>query len=194
MKKLLSCLTVIMILSSLFSCTNSKVEEKQKEVITKRIAYDVTISSDNLCDREAYNKSDLFSNMQKNEFNILAVKLFEKVKSGEIPAYFYNYDNEFENFELIPENQLVKLFEEKWIVYSDFIDTLEDGTAVEITVPENLTAKKIKELRFLEEWYFEEDEFCKKVIAVAPVFYPEEENGKYGRIIPYWVFIKDISE
>lgn len=194
MKKLFFYLSVIIIFSFLFSCTDTNVKEKKKEVITKKIAYDVTIASDDLSDRQGYDKSDSFSNMLENDYDLLAVKLFEKVKSGEIPAYFYDYENEYENFELIPEDQIVELFEEKWIVYSDLQDTLEDGTPVGITIPENISAEKIKELRFIEEWYFEDDEFCKKVIAVAPVFYPEEKNGKNGRIIPYWVFIKDISE
>jgi len=194
MKKLFSYVTVIMILSFLFSCTNTGVEEKKKEVITKKIVYDVKINCNDLSEKQDYDESDLFSNMPVNDFDLLAVKLFEKVKSGEIPAYFYDCDREFENFELIPKDQIFVLLDEKWKVYSQLDDTLEDGTPVGITIPENLSASKIKELRFLEEWYFEGDEFCKKVIAVAPVFYPEIQNEKYGKVIPYWVFVKDISE
>lgn len=71
---------------------------------------------------------------------------------------------------------------------------MEEGTPIEIIFPEELSVNKIKQLRFLEEWNFEGNEFCKKVIAVAPIFYGEGDNNKLHKFIPYWVFMKDISE
>lgn len=194
MKKLFFYFTIIMSLSLLFFCTNSEAQEVKKEVITKKIAYDVTIAGDDLIERQGYDQSELFSNMPKKDFELLVVKLFDKVKSGEIPAYFYNYEDEYGSFEIISKEQLDTLYENEWFVYTVIYDTLEDGAPVSITFQEPLAVNRITQLRFLEEWYFEGDEFCKKVIAVAPIFYSELENNRRSKFIPYWVFMKDIKE
>jgi hypothetical protein len=183
-----------MVFSLLSSCTNSQVtEEIKKEVITERTAYDVTITGDNISERIAVDSSDMFSNMPDNDFESLAVKIFDKVKSNEIPAYFYNYEDKFGSFELIPKDQLNSLFDTEWSVYTVVYDTI-DGAPVSITFTQPISAERITQLRFLEEWYFEGNEFCKRVIAVAPIFYSEHDNNQRSKFIPYWVFLKDIKE
>lgn len=194
MKKLFFYLTIILSLSFLFSSTSAEAQEVKEDVITKRIAYDVTITGDNFDERHHYDQNISFANMPESDLELLRVKLFDKVLSGEIPAYYFDYENQYENFEIMPRGQLQENLENKWKLYFTLQETLEDGSLVDITIPEELSIKSIRQLRFLEEWYYEDGEFCKKVIAVAPVFIHDLSNDKSDKIIPYWVFMKDLME
>lgn len=56
-----------------------------------------------------------------------------------------------------------------------------EAAPVSITFVQPISVDRITQLRFLEEWYFEGNEFCKKVIAVAPIFYSEHDNNQRSK-------------
>ncbi len=189
MKSLFFYLSIFLFLSFMFSCTNHETIEVKKEIITQRIAYDVNIKNEGTNENNNNLINEMLPQLSTNDYKSLIVKLYDNVKSGEIQAY--NYENE--SFAKIPEDKVLELFEKEWPLYN-VEDNLEDGTPVNHTITDKISANKITKLRFLEEWYFENDEFCKKVIAVSPVFYSEYEYGITSEFNPYWIFIKDIKE
>lgn len=189
MKSFLSFLSVLLCLSLLFSCNNSDTNKVEKEIITQRIAYDVNIINNNTSEENNNSIDIMLPQLTTNDYKSLVIKLFDNVKSGKTQAYQY----ENEKFEIITNEQVQEIFEKEWTLYY-IEEKLDDGTPVNKTITDKISADKITKLRFLEEWYFENDEFCKKVIAVAPIFYSENEFNITSEFNPYWVFIKDIKE
>ena len=191
-------LIAILIAFVLISCSNEQTNQSdeqqeqeqpvEKEIITKKIMYDVTIVNEDIKTEEDYEQDWFWMNMPEQNLDKLLTKLYDDVKNGFIPAYYFYPPDDYEEFEQIPKDQIKGLMENKWSVYKHVI---ENGETIGVTVP--LAKSQIMQLRFLEEWYYEGDEFCKKVIAVAPVFVYENPEERAGINICYWVNVKDLQ-
>jgi len=176
----------------LVSC-NNKTDGKDKEVITKKIMYDVMVVNEDLVTPEDFERDWFWKNVPEDDLNKLATKLFDDVKSGDIQAYYYDVVGDYENFEAIPKDKIKGLFEKEWFVF-EYTEVEKGGENVEqVSTKVPIDKSQIKQLRFLEEWYFENDEFCKRVIAVAPVFTYEVPGQSKGVNVLYWVYIKDVK-
>lgn len=177
------------------SCVNTeKKEEGKKEVITKKIMYDVSIVNEGIKTKEDFDRDWFWMNMPEADLNKLVSKLFDDVKSGTVTSYYYDALDNYENFKAIPKDKLVNCFEKEWSVFT-YTEKAADGgdntNAIAVNVP--VEKSQIQQLRFLEEWYFENGEFCKRVIAVAPVFTYEVPGQSKAINLFYWVFLKDIK-
>jgi len=88
--------------------------------------------------------------------------VFDKVKNGELPVYYYIPDT------LIPmeKEYLDDLFHH---VDTEFV--MVDDEYVAVPIEENLDVDAVVKLKFLEQWYFDEktNDFTKKVIAICPM-------------------------
>ncbi|PLX09538.1 MAG: hypothetical protein C0596_03125 [Marinilabiliales bacterium] len=175
-----------------YSCssTEAETETKEKEVITKKIMYDVPIVNSDIVTEEDYEQDWFWNNMPESDLDRLLTKLYDNVISGETQAYLYDVTGDYEEFEKIPKEDFVEYFEEEWFIYETIQETDEAGNLIDISFKLPLEKKQIKELRFLEEWYYEGDEFCKRVVAVAPVFVTDVSQNMN---ILYWVDIKDVN-
>jgi hypothetical protein len=176
----------------LFSCNGKSNAEK--EIITKKIMYDVSIVNEDLKTDEDFKRDWFWLNIPDVDLDKLITKLFDDVKDGKVKSYKYDLTGDYETFEVIPEDQLKNNFEKEWYVF-DYVNVKVDSTG-NVGEPGKIPLKReyIKELRFLEEWYFEGDEFCKRVIAVAPIFVYEVPGQSKGINILYWVYMKDLKK
>ncbi|MDD4149305.1 MAG: hypothetical protein PHE33_04695 [Bacteroidales bacterium] len=183
---------LVMLIIGTYSCTSTESEPKEKEVITKKIMYDVPIINANIITEEDFERDWFWKNIPESDLDRLLTKIYDKVISGETQACLYDPTGNYEDFEKIPKKDFVKYFEDKWFIY-ETIQEIDDktGNIIDISIPTPLEKNQIKQLRFLEEWYYEDDEFCKRVIAVAPIFVTEESLNIN---ILYWVDIKDVKE
>ncbi|HNQ67422.1 MAG TPA: hypothetical protein PKN32_03520 [Bacteroidales bacterium] len=178
--------------TTFISCGGNK--ESAKEIITKKIMYDVSIVNEDLVTQEDFERDWFWLNIPDVDLEKLRIKLFDDVKSGKIKSYYYDVLGDYEKFELIPNESLVNLFEKEWYVF-EYIDVKKEESEEVKKVANKVPIAKdqIIALRFLEEWYYENDEFCKRVIAVAPVFTYEVPGQSKGINVLYWVNIKDIK-
>lgn len=119
--------------------------------------------------------------------------LFDDVKEGKVKSFKYDNTSDYEKFEEILQADLKKNFETEWAMSRYTTIESDSSGNVVLPMPISLDKKYIKQLRFLEEWYFEGDEFCKRVIAVAPVYVYEVPGESKGINIFYWVYIKDLK-
>jgi len=183
---------LVMIIIGTYSCTSTESETKEKEVITKKIMYDVPIINANIITEEDFERDWFWKNIPESDLDRLLTKIYDKVIAGETQAYLYDPTGNYEDFEKIPKKDFVKYFEDKWFIYETIQEIDEKtGNIIDISIPTPLEKNQIKQLRFLEEWYYEDDEFCKRVIAVAPIFVIDETLNIN---ILYWVDIKDVKE
>lgn len=183
--RLLTVLLFCLISNIAISQRGSTEPLNSKKVITKKIMYDVPITNNHYT-----SESDWFwQNMTKNDLEQLRTTFFDDVKNGIIQAYVYDPIGDYESFERIPKGDANDYFEENCQVMSSWIETDEEtGSRIMVYTPYPAQKIEILELRFLEEWYYEGDRFCKRVIAVAPIFVSNE-----GKNIFYWVNIEDIE-
>jgi len=184
---------VLIAFATIFISCGGK-ENASKEIITKKIMYDVPVVNEDLVTQEDFEQDWFWLNIPEVDLEKLRTKLFDDVKSGTIVSYYYDLKGDYERFEAIPKESLTDLFEKEWYVF-EYIDIKKEESE-EISkearkIP--IAKEQIMALRFLEEWYYENDEFCKRVIAVAPVFTYEVPGQSKGINVLYWVNIKDLK-
>lgn len=193
MKRKIALFAVLAFVAMAFVSCGGK-EEKTKEIITKKIMYDVPVVNEDLKTPEDFERDWFWMNIPVEDMDKLLVKLYDDVKAGKIKSYKYDIISDYEEFEEIPESELKKKFEEEWFVYQFDRVAIDSVNYQVVSQTVGIDKQYIKELRFLEEWYFEGDEFCKRVIAVAPVFVYEVPGETKGRQILYWVYLKDLKD
>lgn len=193
MKRKIALFAVLAVVAMAFVSCGAK-EEKTKEIITKKIMYDVPVVNEDLKTPEDFERDWFYKNIPLEDMDKLLTKLYDDVKAGKIKSYKYDITGDYEEFEEIAEADLKKNFEENWFVYEYHDAPVDTADYQIITTTVGVDKQYIKELRFLEEWYFEGDEFCKRVIAVAPVFVYEVPGETKGRQIFYWVYLKDLKD
>lgn len=109
--------------------------------------------------------------------------LLGKVKSGELPAYYYFSDT------------LIRMEKEYLDDLFHHVDTeyvLVDEEYIKIPIEEELDVDAIVKLKFMEQWYFDSssNQFSKKVIAVCPMierFKNEKEILGYQGL--FWIYL-----
>ncbi len=193
MKKITFLGVLAMLIIGIYSCTSTELEKKEKEVITQKIMYDVPIVNPNIISKEDFKRDWFWKNIPESDLDRLLIKLYDNVISGETQAYVYDAIDTFDEFEKIPKENVKKYSEEEWFMYETIQEEDADGNIIEIRIPTLIEKKQIEKLRFLEEWYYEGDEFCKRVIAVAPIFVNHASDGLESINIFYWVDIKDVE-
>ena len=184
-------LGIITLLTACNSVNNSKrnsEEVKHENVITTKIMYDVSIVNEMLADRSKANEYEWYwENLPTPDGENFIKKLLQDVEKGKIPIYEYDmsYTSTFDTLIEIPKNQLKNFLKDALVCKYDVIDTTQiPSVLVEKKVP--LDYKNVKKLRFLEEWYIENNKPCKRVIAIAPLFYIFINGTEYPQA-RFWV-------
>lgn len=135
----------------MLACNSPKSDEK---IITKDIEYWVSITVE-----ENDGNTFLIDEDGKNWF---LSELFEKVKNGDLPTYFYRLDT----LEKMDKQTLQNIF------YSiDTIHEFENLTMKTTIIHDTLDINSITRFKFREKWTFNSttNQFNKKVIAIAPM-------------------------
>ncbi len=88
--------------------------------------------------------------------------LFDKVKAGELPVYYYISDT------IIP---MEKSYLDDLFHHVDTEYVLVDQEYLKIPIEEHLDLDAVVKLKFLEQWYFNKksNTFTKKVLAICPM-------------------------
>lgn len=161
---------VVLILSACSSQTN------KGDTLINQIEYAVTIG--NPVEQEY---SDNW--LSKEKRTGFLTDLFEKIKSGDLPVFYYIPDT------MIPigKEYLDDLFHH---VDTEFV--MVDEEYIAVPIEENLDVDAIVKLKFLEQWYFNKktNEFTKKVIAICPMkerYKNDKEILGYSGL--FWVYL-----
>ena len=164
-----------LIFSMLTSCKDNT--DKSKTVITERIQYDVNIKSpDPDYDRWVQNidrlKREAFVNM-----------IMDAAYSGKIQAYdYFNNPLTVEQIKSIGVDTIYKTLTRDYPPYDEY-DTV---------IISKFELKDITKIRFLEEWYIDEDnlEIEKKITGIAPIIKKYDQNGNLLGFQPlFWLYL-----
>ncbi len=155
--------------------------------------YDVPIVNSDIVTEEDYERDWFWKNIPESDLDRLLTKVYDNVISGETQAYVYDVMGDHEKFEEISKEEFEEKIEGEWYIYETIQETDVDGNIIDVRIPTAIDKNQIEKLRFLEEWYYEGEEFCKKVVAVAPIFVLHSQNGQETMNILYWVDIKDVE-
>ncbi|MEY5041443.1 MAG: gliding motility protein GldN [Bacteroidota bacterium] len=164
------------ILSVLFIACNTKNSKKEK-VIATEIEYWVSITEET--------ENENLSLIEEDAKNQFLTELFDKVKKGELPVYYYRMDT----LEKMDENTLHDIF------YN--VDTIYEFEGLKLTktvVKDTLDVNSITRFKFKEKWLFDSatNQFLKKVIAIAPMqtrYINMDEIMGYKGL--FWVYFPD---
>ena len=186
MKKIaISYLLFAFIAFLLFSC-ETKVKEEQKTpeddkvVLTELIQYDVFIKNP---DQE---QEWFVQNIEGRYREKFVKRILDAALSGEYRLYHY-----FFNTQLTPEqieatfNKTDSVTLQRENAPYDWYDTI----MVNI-----LDAEDITKVRFLEEWYIDEDKLDieKKIVGIAPLMENYNEVGEFRGYAPlFWIYLDD---
>jgi len=163
--------------SALTSCTGNKTE---KNIVTKRIQYDVTIRNPET-DMDWWVQNIEGSNREK-----LLADIFRQVTDGKVKAYDFLSYTPFTSEEI--RNMMKRtdsISVERSTPPYDLVDTL---LVTEIRLSD------ITRLRFLEEWNMDEKSlvFSKKVAGICPLVERRTDSGELRGYKPlFWVFFDD---
>ena len=195
-------LIIVVVFLSFNSCKETENDLKDEdavsvhlsddcELITEKILYDVCIVNDLLIDRTKENPDWFWENLPEPYGDDFIKKLVEEVLSGERQAYYYDQTGDYENFEAIPIKKQKEYLKSQMLMDVEYLDETGDEPEVKIANIQFGT-EHVEKLRFLEEWYIDDDVFHKKVIAVAPFFtviYPGL-NDEFSTIF-FWILLDE---
>ena len=188
--KILRIFVISGIITLLIACnSNNKNTEninevKHDNVITTKIMYDVPIVNEIIGDRSKDNiDSWYWENLPTPDGENFVKKLLNDAEKGKIKVYEYDLFSNYDTFPEIPQSE-IKAFLKKGLEYLRVTldTTVNPAKIVEQKIP--LDYKNVKKLRFLEEWYIEDQKLCKQVIAIAPLFYVEEMENPFA---VFWI-------
>ncbi|MGE5381964.1 MAG: hypothetical protein ACM3PX_00905 [Omnitrophica WOR_2 bacterium] len=175
LKKLIVPICMIGLISISVSCIKRKGTK-----LTERIQYDVTITSP---------EKDLewwVQNLESNKRETLVRTITSAAVSGKHKVYDVMTNKELTTKDIeerTKRRQLITL-QREYAPYEDY-DTL---------VVNNIELSDISKIRFLEEWYLNEETglVTKNVIAICPMLESYTESGELRGYLPlYWVsFVK----
>lgn len=172
-------LFVFLILSTTFlnSCTGNKTE---KNIVTKRIQYDVTIRNPE-ADMDWWVQNIEGSNREK-----LLEDIFQQVTEGKVKAYDFLSFSPFTSEEI--KNMMKRtdsISVESPTPPYDLVDTV---LVTEIRLSD------VTRIRFLEEWSMDKKTlvFSKKVAGICPLVERRTDSGELRGYKPlFWVFFDD---
>ena len=146
--------SLIYIILPIFFIACNKTIQKDEKIIASEIEYWVSIS----------NESDdgNLSIIEEKAKNLFLNDVFDKVKKGELPVFYYRMDT----LEKMDENTLHDIF------YN--VDTIYEFEGLKLSktvVKDTLDVNSITRFKFKEKWLFDSstNQFLKKVIAIAPM-------------------------
>jgi hypothetical protein len=178
MKKITFISAAIIFALAVFSCHNTG--DESKNVVTKRIQYDVGIhNTDPEMDWWVQNIEG--SNREKFVSNII-----DQVTKGEVKAYDFLSCKPFKADEI--KNMMKRVDSisvERATPPYDLVDTV---------MTTEIRLNDITRLRFLEEWSMNEKTlaFTKKVVGLCPLVERHSETGDLRGYKPlFWVFFDD---
>ena len=169
---------------SFYSCKNeeSKSEtDKNKNLITERIQYDVFIKSPYENDVEWWKE-----NIDGAKRESFIKKIMASAFDGKVQAYTYN-----EN-EPVSGEELEKLLNPTDTI--QIISPLPPYDIYDTIVQEKLNFNNITKIRFMEEWYMNEKtlEITKKVVGICPVIPSYDIEGEFRGNKPlFWIYLDD---
>lgn len=178
MNKFLLIVLILVLTSIMPSCRNN--EAAGKNVVTKRIQYDVSIRNTDP-DMDWWVQNIEGSNREK-----LIKDILDRVTNGEVKAYDFLSCKPFTASEIKSMMKRVDTISvERSTPPYDLVDT------VLIT---EIRLSDISKLRFLEEWSMNEKTlaFTKKVAGICPLVERRTDSGELRGYKPlFWVFFDD---
>ncbi len=159
----------------LTSCKDNT--DKSKTVITERIQYDVNIKSPNP-DYDPW-----VQNIDRRKRMTFVNKIMDAAYSGKIQAYdYFNNPLTVEQVKLIGVDTIYQTLKRVYPPYDEY-DTV---------IISKFELKDITKIRFLEEWYIDEDnlEIEKKITGIAPVIEKYDQSGNLLGSQPlFWLYL-----
>ena len=178
MKKIVSVVVLLASAIFIFSCRNGG--ESEKNIVTKRIQYDVFIQN-NEPDMDWWVQNIEGSNREK-----LIKDIMQQVTNGQVKAYDYLSGKPYSADEIKSMMKRIDTISvERSTPPYDLVDTV---LVTEIRLSE------ITKLRFLEEWSMNEKTlaFTKKVAGICPMVERLTDSGELRGYKPlFWVFFDD---
>jgi len=168
-----------------FACkTEVKVEpemsENDKLVLTELIQYDVYIKSPDQ-DQEWY-----VQNMEGRYREKFVKRILDAANSGEYRLYNYFFNTPLTQEQIDATfNKVDSVTLQRETPPYDWYDTV---------MVNKLDSDDITKVRFLEEWYIDEDKLDieKKIVGIAPMMENYNEEGKFRGYVPmYWIYLDD---
>lgn len=155
----------------------SAPEVNERELITEKIQYDVSIKNLN-ADYDWW-----IENLPGPQREKLIDWIFEKARKGELPAYdYFNKAISPEKIERIGTDTIYRTLTRDYPPFEEY-DTL---------IVTHLEMKDITKVRFLERWYWNEDRegIEKEVIGIAPVLQKLDAKGNFIANYPlFWLYL-----
>jgi Co/Zn/Cd efflux system component len=159
------------------SCHNSS--KKSQNIITERIQYDVTIKNSDP-DNDWW-----IQNIEGSEREAFVNMIMDAAYSGKYRVYDYF------NKPLTPEQ--VKTIGSRRVPFT-LQRTTPPYESYDTLIEQNLELRDITRVRFLEEWYMDEQHFImnKKVVGMGPVIEDFDENGNFrGYRLLFWIYLDE---
>lgn len=156
--------------------TSISCGRKKGEILTERILYDVTIISP---------EKDLewwVQNLENNKREKLVKSIIDASRSGKNKVYDVITYKELTNEEITERSRRKELMtlQRSYAPYEEY-DSL---------VVNDIELSDISKVRFLEEWYLNEETglVTKKVLAICPMLESFTESGELRGHLPlYWI-------
>ena len=170
MRNLIFVLFSFLILSA---CQN----QKQKELLTEKIQYDVQIKSPD----PSYDP--WIQNLEESKRTLFVKSMLEAAYEGRMRAYdYFNKTITVAELRQLGADTIYKSLTRSYPPYEEF-DTI---------ICTQLDYKDITKVRFLEKWYFDETNlsFEKKIIGLAPVLDKFDAAGNIIARQPlFWLYL-----
>lgn len=180
MKRIVLCVWICLLILSFTACRNKK-NPGNKIILTERIQYPVFIKSpynedtDWWCENMEGPKREQFINI-----------IVDAALSGRVKAHDY-IDNT-----LLTKSEVEGIFNRyDTVLYTRTVAPFDE---VDTVINTKLERKDIHRVTFLEEWYFDEENFIieKKVVGVAPALTLYDDSGEIKGFKPlFWVYMDD---
>ncbi len=162
----------------------------EKQIITNKIMYDVTICNDLLQDRSRENPDWFWENIPETECNTFVATLLNDARNGRLPIYYFELTGDYESFKQVQPEYVQKFMDSVLTYKFQVLDTTtKKGNIIDKEI--KLDYRNIKKLRFLEEWFLGDGGFHKRVIAVAPFFEISYPGMETINTIYFWILVNN---
>lgn len=155
-----------------FSCSS----KEEKEIITKKIQYDVRVKSLNT------NYDPWIENIPSPDRFSFVQQLLDAAYKGEIEVYdYFNKALSLTELKSLGVDTMYKTLPRSYPPYEEY-DTI---------IVNRFSIQDINKIRFLEEWSMDKNRltFDKKVIGIAPVIDKYDQHGNLlGKQPLFWIY------
>jgi hypothetical protein len=185
MNRILSLFVLTLLSLVFFACEPELIKEEVKEtdnniVLTDLIQYDVLIKN---TDQD----QDWFvQNMEGRQRDEFVKRIMQAANSGEYRLYNYFFNTPLSVEEINATfNRTDSVTLQRPYPPYDWYDTVMVTT---------LDEKDITKVRFLEEWYIDENKLKieKKIVGIAPMMENYNEEGVFRGYVPlFWIYLDE---